>query len=35
LQDKSLSKWRVLNPENDDESDIDSQGNIKIKDLSD
>jgi len=25
----------VLNPENDEESDIDSQGNIKIKDLSD
>ena len=34
LQNKQ-SKWKVLDPENDDESEIDSDGNIKIKDFSD
>jgi len=35
--DKSVSKWSVLNNEEgeDSESDIDSEGNIKIKDLVD
>ena len=37
LQDKSVSKWSVLNNEEgeDSESDIDSEGNIKIKDIVD
>lgn len=26
-------KWKVLNPDEDNESDLDSEGNIKIKDF--
>ena len=37
LQEAPGSKWSVLNPEEDgdDESEIDSEGNIKIKELND
>ena len=33
LQEPSKSRWKVLNPESDEESDLDSEGNLKIKDL--
>jgi len=28
-----MSRWKVLDPENDKESDIDSDGNIKIAEV--
>ena len=35
LQEKK-SRWRVLNPEDgEDSSELDSEGNLKIKDISD
>ena len=33
LQEPSKSRWKVLNPDEDVESDVDSDGNLKIKDL--
>jgi hypothetical protein len=33
LQEPTKSRWKVLNPESDGESDVDSEGNLKIKDL--
>ena len=33
LQEPTKARWKVLNPESDEESDLDSDGNLKIKDL--